>query len=66
MTLYERMFALNLTITGDALKLLEQFIEYATNPNTCEALADAMYYDHEAFYRRAKLLKSQMEKSGLC
>ena len=60
------MFTLNPTITGDALKLLEQFVEYATNPNTCEALADAMYYDHEAFYRRAKQLKSQLEKSGLC
>lgn len=53
-------------ITGDALKLLEQFVEYATNPRTCVALADAMYYDYEAFYRRAKQLKSQLEKSGLC
>lgn len=57
---------MNATITGDALKLLEQFVEYATNPNTCVALADAMYYDREAFYRRAKQLKSQLEKSGLC
>ncbi|WMJ83379.1 hypothetical protein ACS3UN_09915 [Oscillospiraceae bacterium LTW-04] len=57
---------MNPIITGDALKLLEQFVEYATNPNTCVALADAMYYDHEAFYRRAKQLKSQLEKSGLC
>ena len=57
---------MNPTITGDALKLLEQFVEYATNPNTCVALADAMYYDYEGFYRRAKLLKSQLEKSGLC
>ena len=57
---------MNPTITGDALKLLEQFVEYAPNPHTCEALADALYYDHEEFYRRAKLLKSQLEKSGLC
>ncbi len=57
---------MNPTITGDALKLLEQFVYYATNPSTCVALADAMYYDHEEFYRRAKLLKSQLEKSGLC
>ena len=57
---------MNPTITGDALKLLEQFVEYATNPNTCIALADAMYYDYEGFYRRAKQLKSQLEKSGLC
>lgn len=57
---------MNPTITGDALKLLEQFVEYATNPNTCVALADAMYYDHEAFYRRVKQLKLQIEKSGLC
>ncbi len=53
---------MNPTITGDALKLLEQFVEYATNPNTCIALADAMYYDSEEFYRRAKLLKLQLEK----
>ena len=57
---------MNPTITGDALKLLEQFVEYAANANTCKALADAMYYDREEFYRRAKLLKMQLEKSGLC
>ncbi|WMJ84489.1 hypothetical protein ACS3UN_06945 [Oscillospiraceae bacterium LTW-04] len=57
---------MNPTITGDALKLLEQFVYYVTNPNTCKELTDAMYYDREAFYRRAKLLKSQLEKSGLC
>lgn len=57
---------MNPTIAGDALKLLEQFVYYATNHKTAEALADAMYYDHEAFYRRAKQLKSQLEKSGLC
>ncbi|HWP50768.1 MAG TPA: hypothetical protein VN626_03615 [Clostridia bacterium] len=57
---------MNPTITGDALKLLEQFVYYATNPNTSGRLADAMYYDHEGFHRRAKLLKSQLEKRGLC
>lgn len=57
---------MNLTITGDALKVLEQFVEYATNPNTCKELANAMYYDCEEFYRRTRLLKFQMEKSGLC
>ncbi|MEA5136446.1 MAG: hypothetical protein VB035_09970 [Candidatus Fimivivens sp.] len=57
---------MNPRITGDALKLLEQFVEYATNPNTSGGLSDAMYYDREEFYRRSKLLKSQLEKSGLC
>lgn len=57
---------MNFTITGDALKLMEQFVEYATNPKTRGELADAMYYDREVFYYRAKLLKLQLEKRGLC
>ncbi len=47
-------------ITGDARKLLETFIMYATRENN-QSLADAMYYDEQALRIRAELLKEQIE-----
>lgn len=46
-------------IEGDALKLLEDFIRYATQPNTSQGVADAMYYDPDALLQRAKQLQRQ-------
>lgn len=48
-------------ITGDARKLLETFIEYATRENN-QDIADALYYDEQALRIRAELLKEQLEQ----
>jgi len=47
-------------ITGDARKLLDTFIMYATRENN-QALADALYYDEQALRIRAEILKEQVE-----
>ncbi len=47
-------------ITGDARKLIDTFIMYATREDNQE-LADALYYDEQALRIRAELLKEQIE-----
>lgn len=49
-------------INGDALKLLELFIDYALSPSTADGVADALYYDRDELQRRARLLKEQLTK----
>lgn len=49
-------------ITGDARKVLDTFIEYATRENN-EGVADAMYYDPDELRRRTLELKRQMEEA---
>lgn len=49
------------TISGDARKVLDTFIEYATRECN-EDVADAMYYDPDEMRRRALELKRQLEK----
>ena len=48
-------------ITGDARKVLDTFIEYATRENN-EGVADAMYYVPDELRRRARELKRQLEE----
>jgi hypothetical protein len=45
-------------ITGDALELLKDFIKYSEQD--MEAMADLMYYDHEGFKKRLRMLKKQI------
>lgn len=47
-------------ITGDAKKLLDTFIMYATREDNKD-LADALYYDDQALRIRAEILKDQLE-----
>lgn len=47
-------------ITGDARKLLDLFIEYATRECN-DDLAAALWYDEQALRIRAELLKEQVE-----
>ena len=47
-------------ITGDARKVLDTFIEYATRECN-EDLADAMWYERDELRRRAQLLREQVE-----
>lgn len=49
------------TISGDARKLLDTFIEYASR-HTNDSIADAMYYDTDEMRRRALELQKQVEK----
>ena len=49
-------------ITGDARKVLNTFIEYATRENN-EDVADAMYYDRDELRRRALELRRQLEEA---
>lgn len=48
------------TITGDARKLLDTFIEYATRESN-EDVADAMWYDRDEMRRRALELQRQLD-----
>jgi len=48
------------TITGDARKLLDTFIEYATRASN-EDVADAMWYDRDEMRRRAFELQRQLD-----
>ena len=41
---------------GDALRLLEHFIYYATGEHSND-LADAMFYNRQGFLARARLLE---------
>ncbi len=47
-------------IIGDARKLIDTFIQYATQEDNRE-LADALYYDEQALRVRAEALKEQLE-----
>jgi hypothetical protein len=47
-------------ITGDARKLLDTFVMYATRECN-EDLAAALWYDPQALRIRAEILKEQME-----
>ena len=49
------------TITGDARKVLDTFIEYATR-YTNDGIADAMYYDPDEMRRRTLELQKQLER----
>ncbi|MGM9631140.1 hypothetical protein [Butyricicoccus sp.] len=49
------------TISGDARKLLDTFIEYASR-HTNDSIADSMYYDPDEMRRRALELQKQLEK----
>lgn len=49
-----------MVFTGDARKLLETFVTYATRECN-EDIADAMYYDRDALRIRARLLQEQLE-----
>lgn len=49
------------TISGDARKLLDTFIEYASR-HTNDSIADSMYYDPDEMRRRALELQKQVEK----
>jgi len=49
-----------MAITGDARKVLDTFIDYATR-ETNDGIADAMYYDPDELRRRALELKRQVD-----
>ena len=51
----------NHTISGEARKLLDTFIEYATR-YTNDGIADALYYDPDEMRRRALELQKQLDK----
>lgn len=50
-------------INGDALRLLEHFIYYATDPDW-QSLADAMYYDRFGFRQRIHQLAMAFENAS--
>ena len=39
-------------INGDALRLLERFVKYATTPSLSVDVSDALYCSHEELLRR--------------
>jgi len=49
-------------VYGDALKLLDHFIYYATGKDF-HRLADAMWYDTNGFQQRAALLEKLVDKA---
>ena len=49
-------------VYGDALKLLDHFIYYATGKDF-HRLADAMWYDIDGFQQRAALLEKLVDKA---
>jgi len=49
-----------MAITGDARKVLDTFIDYATR-NDNRDVADALYYDPDELRRRALELKRQVD-----
>jgi len=49
-------------IYGDALKLLDHFIYYATGKDF-HRLADAMWYDIDGFQQRVALLEKLVDKA---
>lgn len=51
-----------MTITGDGRRLLDTFITYALQANTCGDLADAMYYELDEMQRRARDLSRQLDE----
>lgn len=48
-------------IYGDALKVLETFMDYATRADNFD-IADAMYYEPDELRRRVLELKRQLEE----
>ena len=48
-------------INGDALRLLEHFVKYATTPSLSVDVSDALWYDHDELLRRAGQLKEQIK-----
>ena len=48
-------------INGDALRLLERFVKYATTPSLSVDVSDALYCSHEELLRRAGQLKEQIK-----
>ena len=49
-----------MVITGDARKVLETFLQYATAEDNTD-IADAMYYDPDELRRRALILQEAIE-----
>ena len=48
-------------INGDALRLLERFVKYATTPSLSVDVSDALYCSHDELLRRAGQLKEQIK-----
>jgi hypothetical protein len=48
---------------GDALRLLEHFVYYATGEHS-KSLADAMFYNPKGFLARARLLEKALLQAG--
>ena len=46
-------------LSGDGLKLLETFLDYATQADNKE-LADAMFYDTDTLRERAKIIQESV------
>ena len=46
-------------LSGDGLKLLETFLDYATRADNKE-LADAMFYDTDTLRERAKMIEGSI------
>lgn len=46
-------------LSGDGLKLLETFLDYATRADNKE-LADAMFYDTDTLRERAKMIEESI------
>lgn len=46
-------------LSGDGLKLLETFLDYATRADNRE-LADAMFYDTDTLRERAKMIEESI------
>ena len=48
-------------INGDALRLLERFVNYSTTPSLSVHGSDALYCSHDELLRRAGQLKEQIK-----
>jgi hypothetical protein len=51
---------MKIELEGDALKLFEDFLKYA-NMNS-EEMADLMYYDHDSFKLRLRVLRKMYDE----
>ena len=60
--LHERRSCMIIEIYGDAQRLLEHFIIYATGPDW-KRLAHAMYYDEIGFRNRVRLLAALVQQA---
>jgi len=49
-----------INVHGDALRLLDHFVYYATGEHS-HRIADAMWYDPDGFLFRARLLKKAFD-----